>query len=96
MGLSIKTARWLVERAYKTNTFEQDAKPTGIARCSGCWMLAPIVYTNYLQWCEECWPALVAGALVPDTQSKDFATRRSSQIRDYGWVSARPSEEGGE
>lgn len=67
-------------------TRTQNADWNGRAVCSGCQHRRCIVYSNFLQWCEGCWP--VIADLSPDTQPKDWQQRRAGQERDYEWKQA--------
>jgi len=87
MRLGTAGAKERIDWAHRTMTFEQNAEPDGTAPCSGCGLIRRVVYSNYLQWCEECWPA--AAPFSPDTQSKDWETRRRGQVRDYQWSAQR-------
>ncbi len=73
--------RWVAQDSAR---WAQNAGIRGEATCAGCGQWGSVVYSNFLQWCEGCWP-LVADA-SPDTQSKEWQQRRKEQEHSYGWV----------
>ena len=64
----------------------QNADGKGEAICDGCAWRRRVVYSSRLQWCESCWP--LAAPHDQSTQTKDWASKRAGQERDYGWSPA--------